>query len=82
MENSLKDIRDRGKLRQFMRRLEREAPDPIGAQTLAQAVGLAPIPNAAKPAGSGPQPGTLEYFGDYVRGVFGFGDDPEDPPPL
>ena len=41
---ALNDIRDRGKLRQFMRRLGREAPDPAGPQTLAQAVGLADPP--------------------------------------
>ena len=75
LDNSLSDIRDRGKLRQFMRRLDRDAPDPVGAQTLAQAVGLAPIPAHAQPPSPWPQPGTLEYIGGYLRGVFGFGDE-------
>jgi hypothetical protein len=44
LDSSLIEIRDRGKLRQFMRRLIREAPDPSGPRTLAQALGLAATP--------------------------------------
>ncbi len=82
LDSSLNDIRDRGKLRQFMRRLDRDAPDPVGAQTLAQAVGLAPVPAHAQPPSPGPEPGTLEYIGGYLRGVFGFADELPDQPPL
>lgn len=78
LDNSLNDIRDRGKLRQFMRRLGREAPDPVGPQSLAQAVGLASPPPAAEAAPSEIVPSTS--VGDYLWGVFGFGDD--DGPPL
>ena len=54
--NSFNDVRDRGKLRQFMLRLGREAPDPFGPSSLAQALGLesppeqppAPDPAAAR----------------------------------
>jgi hypothetical protein len=81
LDSSLNDIRDRGKLRQFMRRLGREAPDPFGPQTLAQAVGLAPEPNPSDPAAVEAQPGTIEHFGDFLRGALGFGDDAADPPP-
>jgi hypothetical protein len=77
LDSSLSDVRDRGKLRQFMRRLDREAPDPFGPQTLAQAVGLAAEPGAA----SEPQPGTAEDFGDFLRDAFGFGDEEADGPP-
>ena len=50
------DVRDRGKLRQFMLRLGREAPDPFGPRSLAEALGLqsppepppAPDPAAAR----------------------------------
>ena len=38
--------RDRGKLRQFMLRLGREAPDPAGPRSLAQALGLETPPDA------------------------------------
>ena len=38
--SSFNDVRDRGKLRQFMLRLGREAPDPAGPSSLAQALGL------------------------------------------
>lgn len=54
--NSFSDVRDRGKLRQFMLRLGREAPDPFGPRSLAEALGLesppeqppAPDPAAAR----------------------------------
>ncbi len=81
LDSSLNDIRDRGKLRQFMRRLGREAPDPFGPQTLAQAVGLTPTPPERGVAAAGPQPGTFDHFSDFLRGALGFGDDSPDPPP-
>ena len=81
LDSSLNDIRDRGKLRQFMRRLGREAPDPFGPQTLAQAVGLADETAPPEPVTTEAQPGTIEYFGDFLRGALGFGDDAADPPP-
>ena len=67
LDSSLNDIRDRGKLRQFMRRLGREAPDPAGPQTLAQAVGLAPVPASAKPRRRwASRARAAPNFGDYL----------------
>ena len=89
LDSSLNDVRDRGKLRQFMRRLGREAPDPFGPQTLAQALGLTAAPPpppdpAALPARAptaDPEPGTPEFFGDMLDGGLGFGgDDPAQTP--
>ena len=89
LDSSLNDIRDRGKLRQFMRRLGREAPDPFGPQTLAQALGIAAVPPpppdpASRPArapSANPEPGTPEFFGDVIDGGLGFGgDDPAQTP--
>jgi hypothetical protein len=79
LDTALNDIRDRGKLRQFMRRMGREAPDPAGPQTLAQAVGLADPPPSAKPRRPGqPEPAPPESFGDYLWGMFGLGEDRSD----
>ena len=79
LDSALNDIRDRGKLRQFMRRMGREAPDPAGPQTLAQAVGLADPPPSAKPRRPGqPEPAPPESFGDYLWGMFGLGEDRSD----
>jgi hypothetical protein len=46
LDSSFNDVRDRGKLRQFMLRLGREAPDPAGPRSLAQALGLETPPDA------------------------------------
>ena len=62
-----------------MRRMGREAPDPAGPQTLAQAVGLADPPPSAKPRRPGqPEPVPPESFGDYLWGMFGLGEDRSD----
>jgi hypothetical protein len=56
---------DEGKLRHFMRRLERPIPDPYGPRTVTQAVGLAPRPDAAA------QEDALDGFGSFLGGVLG-----------
>ena len=71
LATSASDIRDRGKLRQFMTRLGREAPDPFGPRTLAEALGLAGQTQAPGPAQPQPEPvgrpraDPLERFGDF-----------------
>ncbi len=40
LDTNLSDVRDTGKLRQFMRRLDREAPDPAGPATIAELLGF------------------------------------------
>lgn len=81
LATNLSDVRDTGKLRQFMRRLDREAPDPWGPRTLAEAIGLggpddppAPGGSEAKPVSSEAQPATNVLGG--VLGVDGTGTPP------
>ena len=76
LDSSLTELRDRGKLRQFMRRLAREAPDPAGPRTVVQALGLVATPEAgtsARPRLSRPQPqapNPLDRFGDFDDDAF------------
>ena len=75
LDNSLTELRDRGKLRQFMRRLAREAPDPAGPRTVVQALGLVAMPEAdtsapmAQPAAP-PASNPLDRFGDFDDDAF------------
>ncbi len=75
LDNSLTELRDRGKLRQFMRRLAREAPDPAGPRTVVQALGLVATPEAdtsaptAQPAAP-PASNPLDRFGDFDDDAF------------
>ena len=57
LATNLSDVRDTGKLRQFMRRLDREAPDPWGPRTLAEAVGLGGPDEPPAPADTGSKTG-------------------------
>jgi hypothetical protein len=76
LDSSLIEIRDRAKLRQFMRRLAREAPDPSGPSTLGEALGLvagtadedssAETPVAATPRALDP----LDRFGVFDDDAF------------
>jgi hypothetical protein len=78
LDSSLVEVRDRGKLRQFMRRLTREAPDPLGPKTLAQALGLAAGPTETAPQSDSQTqiPATpravdpLDRFGDFDDDAF------------
>jgi hypothetical protein len=74
LDSSLNDVRDRGKLRQFMRRIGREAPDPAGPRTVAEALGLstsaAPGESAPQAAPTGQQADPLERFGDFSDDAF------------
>lgn len=58
LDTNLSDVRDTGKLRQFMRRLDREAPDPVGPATVAELLGFGgpgDPPAAARPTPEQPQ---------------------------
>ncbi|MGD9510444.1 MAG: hypothetical protein AB7I59_26130 [Geminicoccaceae bacterium] len=76
LDSSLIEVRDRGKLRQFMRRLTREAPDPAGPRTLAQALGLAagPVETLTQPETRTPATpravDPLDRFGDFDDDAF------------
>lgn len=80
LASSLTEARDRGKLRQFMRRLTREAPDPTGPQTVVEALGLVATPPAAESEATAEpqalQPATpravdpLERFGIFDDDAF------------
>jgi hypothetical protein len=84
VDDNLDTSRDTGKLRRFMRRLDRRLPDPVGPPSVAVAVGLAgpagDTPAAggaapAAPAASPPQPqaSALERFGGFLGGILGIG---------
>jgi hypothetical protein len=75
LDSSLTELRDRGKLRQFMRRLAREAPDPAGPRTVVQALGLVATPEAGAPAAvaqpAEPRaPNPLDRFGNFDDDAF------------
>lgn len=80
LDSSLTEVRDRGKLRQFMRRMTREAPDPFGPNTVVEALGLVATPPADATAAEAqpqvPQPATpqavdpRERFGDFSDDAF------------
>lgn len=78
LDSSLVEVRDRGKLRQFMRRLVREAPDPYGPRTLAQALGLVagPTETTPQPDSQAQVPATpravdqLDRFGNFDDDAF------------
>jgi hypothetical protein len=80
LDSSLIEVRDRGKLRQFMRRLAREAPDPSGPATLAQALGLvAGATEGSPPSDTSAQPQVpatpraadpLDRFGNFDDDAF------------
>lgn len=73
LESNLADVRDTGKLRQFMRRLDREAPDPAGPATLAEALGLSrpSDPPASPGPGAGSTQDDKDTSPDVLGGVLG-----------
>ncbi|MFZ1425208.1 MAG: hypothetical protein WAS21_00390, partial [Geminicoccaceae bacterium] len=55
LDTNLSDVRDTGKLRQFMRRLDREAPDPVGPATVAELLGFGGPSDPPAPPNQAPQ---------------------------
>jgi hypothetical protein len=64
-------------MRDFMKRLERDIPDPYGPKAVTQAVGLAPPPQAPE-GGRAPAEGA-GGFGGFLGGLLGV--EGEAPPP-
>lgn len=68
VEANLNDIQDNGRLRKFLRRVERPIPDPYGPRTVTQLLGLAPEDPAAANEGAAD---ALNGFGSFLGGVLG-----------
>jgi hypothetical protein len=89
VQENLNAAADNGRLRKFMRRLDRKIPDPFGPASITEAAGLAaPAAQPTAPAAGTPGPGAQREgnaqaerrLGGHLGGILGLDGDGATPP--